>query len=65
MAYQDLEGSFDDADVERQPAYQALHHEHTCRDCGMGFDCFGNDAWNGCDRFNGSCGQCELDELTP
>jgi hypothetical protein len=40
-------------------------HEHQCRDCGMGYECFGTDNWNGCNAFTGSCGQCELDEMTP
>jgi hypothetical protein len=45
--------------------HETEEHEHTCRDCGMGYECRGIDHWNGCDSFTGQCGLCQLDEMTP
>ena len=33
-------------------------HEHTCRDCGEGFECNGRVTADGCMDFDGSCAKC-------
>lgn len=38
-------------------------HEHECRDCGEGFDCYGRDDYRGCELFNGSCRDCESRDI--